>query len=334
MQIVRSGPVVHSKSCDSLRQVAWHDVNRLKVPSLIQGLFIGSGVALLVLLAVRSDAALDKWSAESEPRADFIYVPPSSFLKAISLGYQHTFADVLWFRTINYFGRHHRGDRTYPWLAYMCDVVTDLDPSAEDVYAFGGIILPWEADRIDEGIALLEKGSRSLPFSWRLRYLLGFSYYFFRNDLSAASRNLEAAARLPDAPEFLTRMTATILAAHEGADNAIEFLTQVARESPDPEMRATMRQRIRELSLTQAFDAVDAAIKRFHDRFRRLPNTLSELVSAGVIEAIPPDPCGGVLILDRHTGAVRSSVGGKPLRMGSSRLRESFLKKDRTPEGS
>ena len=64
----------------------------------------------------------------------------------MALGWRNALADVLWFRTISYFGAHYRSDHTYPWLASMCDLVTDLDPRAEHVYRFAGVILPWEAE--------------------------------------------------------------------------------------------------------------------------------------------------------------------------------------------
>ena len=117
----------------------------------------------------------------------------------MSLGWHNVLADVLWFRTISYFGEHYRSDRTYPWLAQMCDLVTDLDPRAEHVYRFAGVILPWEADQVEAGIRLLEKGVRQFPDSWLLHYYLGFNYYFFKNDFDARSRTCAAALALPGA---------------------------------------------------------------------------------------------------------------------------------------
>jgi hypothetical protein len=94
-----------------------------------------------------------------------IYLPKAEYLRPMSLGFANVMADVLWFRTISYFGGHYRSDRVYPWLAHMCDLVTDLDPRAEHVYRFAGVILPWEAGETDQGIRLLEKGIRHFPLA-------------------------------------------------------------------------------------------------------------------------------------------------------------------------
>ncbi|MFI5398837.1 MAG: tetratricopeptide repeat protein, partial [Candidatus Binatia bacterium] len=236
-------------------------------------------------------------------------------------------ADVLWFRTISYFGRHYRSDRLYPWLAGMCNAVTDLDPAAEHVYRFGGLILLWEADFTDAGIALLEKGTQNIPASWELQYMLGFGYYFFKDDLAAASRTLRAAALLPDAPEFVSSLAALTHAAREGTSRAIDFLTEVERNSTSDETRKVIHQRILELTLSRDIDALQAVAEAFAIRFGRRPMDLEEIVSAGMLASIPPEPFGGRYLYDPQTRRVQSSLGHQPRHLSSSRNREELLKR-------
>ena len=258
---------------------------------------------------------------------ELVYLPPARFLKLVSLGYQHALADVLWFRTTGYFGRHYRSDRIYPWLAYMCNVVTDLDPAAQHVYRFAGLILPWEADGVDDGIALLEKGSRNLPDAWELSYMLGFSYYFFKDDLATAVQALRRAALSPNAPPFVTHLAAVIESARQGPDGAIEFLTELDRRGTNQEIRGAIHERIRELVLARDIDALDTAVETFQTTFHRMPAPLTELVSAGVVAAIPREPFGGEYVLDAATGRVRSNLGHQPLQLKSSAFRDSLLKR-------
>jgi len=281
---------------------------------------------------MRTDATLDGFLRARVVTEELIYLPPTQFLDAISLGYRHALANVLWFRTIGYFGRHYRSDRLYPWLAYMCNVVTDLNPQAEHVYRFGGVILPWEANRVAEGIALLEKGTRSIPDSWRLHYMLGFSYYFFRDDLEASSRALRRATELPDAPAYVSQLAAVVDATQHGPEAAIAFLLQLDRNDASDEMRAAIRDRIGALSLARDLDALDDAVQTFRDRFQRLPDDLSEVVRMGILLAIPSEPFGGQYVLDVTSGRVRSSLGHIPARLNSSKMREAFLKGARSGE--
>ena len=186
MPVLSSDTMAQPAACDSLQcmpcdaplpQRLW---NRCGASILI------TVTALSLMLTVGWTDGVLRSQFPAVDREELVYLPPARFLKLVSLGYQHALADVLWFRTTGYFGRHYRSDRIYPWLAYMCNVVTDLDPAAQHVYRFAGLILPWEADGVDDGIALLEKGSRNLPDAWELSYMLGFSYYFFKDDLATA----------------------------------------------------------------------------------------------------------------------------------------------------
>jgi len=275
----------------------------------------------------RSDARLSHDLPPPGDAAELIYLPPTPFLRAVSLGYEHALADVLWFRAIDYFGSHFSGDHLYTWLAYMCDVVTDLDPRAQHVYEFAGVMLPWEANRSAEGIALLEKGTRNMPDAWRPWYLLGFSYYFFKNDLAAASHAFEAAMRLPDTPDFVSQMAATILEAHRGTENAMAFLAELERDTPNREMRGALRERVLELKLTRDIEGLEAAVTEFEARLQRKPRDFAELLSVGVISEIPDEPFGGAYLLDPDSGTVSSSTGHKPGHLQSSAIHEEFLKR-------
>ncbi len=292
-----------------------------------RGAVVGA-VALFAGVVSWSSGMLDGETQGAEERVEFIYLPPTRFLRTVSLGYEHALANVLWFRTISYFGRHYRRDRVYPWLASMCDVVTDLDPRAEHVYRFGGVMIPWEADRVDDGIALLEKGTRNLPDSWQLHYILGFSYYFFRNDLGAASRELRTATHSPGASPLISHLAASVEAAHRGPGRAIDFLTEFAgRNGDNDEMHGVIRQRIRELLLARDIDALEEAVRTFQAHSGRQPRDLTELVSAGILATVPDEPFGGRYLLDPASGQVVSSLGQKPWRLGSSRIREAFLRR-------
>ncbi|MCX8072093.1 MAG: hypothetical protein N3C12_06555 [Candidatus Binatia bacterium] len=294
----------------------------------------GIGVAAgMVWTTVFTQTQLARTRAELGDPPELIYAPPGKFLQVVSLGYRHALADVLWFRTIDYFGRHYRGDRIYPWLAEMCERVTDLDPAAVHVYRFGGVILPWEANEVDAGIALLEKGVRNLPHSWELRYMLGFSYYFFRDDLEAASRELRAALALPDAPGFLAGLLAVIDAAHRGPEAAMEFLQAALRTTTVPEVRETIEEQLRELAFARAWAEIEQAVRIYRDRFGVPPPNLSTLETAGILSRVPADPFGGGFVIDPQTGTVRATTGRTPKKLGSSKIREAILKGKRSDEG-
>lgn len=271
---------------------------------------------------------LDKPRLSREARAQPIYLPQAKYLHLLSLQYDNVLADILWFRTINYFGEHYEDDRTYSWLAYMCDLVTDLDPRAEHVYRFAGMILPWEANQADAGIRLLRKGIEENPESWLLYYWLGFNLYFFKSDYAGAARYMLEASKLPNAHANTARFAAVLAVEQYGPETTLGLLAEMADEVSSKEMRGVLQEHMREARFAADMDRLDVAINHFRQRGGGPPSDLSELVDAQLIAAVPPDPFGGRYVIDGDTGAVRSSTGRTPSQLHQSTLRRKALEGD------
>lgn len=261
--------------------------------------------AAVAVTGIRLDRAAAAAARVEEP----VYLPRAEYLRPMSLGWQNALADVLWFRTISYFGTHYRSDRTYPWLARMCDLVTDLDPRAEHVYRFGGLVLPWEADQTDAGIRLLEKGTRAVPESWYLQFLLGFESYLFKDDHAAALAHLRRALELPGAHPSLAGLVAVVAAKEYGPETTLSFLDELERETESADMRALIGEKRRETQLAINLSRLAAAAAEYRERTGRWPATVEELVADGVLASVPPNPFGGSYTIDQVDGSVASSVG-------------------------
>lgn len=288
---------------------------------------LGFTLALCAALAVVSVAGvrLENPPRSSTPGPAPIYLPRARFLRPLSLGYQDVLADVLWFRTISYFGEHYRSDRTYTWLAYMCDLVTDLNPRADYVYRFGGMILPWEANQVDEGIQLLEKGVAAMPNSWLLQYWLGFAYFFFKDDYDRASVHMSRAAALPGAHPIAARLAALLYQHQYGPETTLKFLEQMAQQADTQQMRDVVQSHIREAKLASDLERLGAAVEAYRARFGHVPANPSQLVDAHLLVEVPVDPYGGAYVIDPDTGSVRSSTGHQPSRLHRSTRGEAAL---------
>jgi len=251
-----------------------------------------------------------------------IYLPRADVLRPLSLGYHNVLADLLWFRTISYFGQHYRGDRAYPWLEYMCGLVTDLDPRAEAVYRFAGMILPWEAHDPDAGIRIMEKGTRNLPNSWKLAYWLGFSYYFFKDDYKQAIRHLQRGVDLPGSHPNVARLLAVLAQHRYGPETTLAFLNQMRRDVKNDDIRHILEEQARKTRMAVDMQSLKAAVDRYRQRFGVPPVDPRMLVAGGVLGTLPRDPFGWSYRIDPATGEIYSSSGRTPPKLYESRVRE------------
>ena len=193
-------------------------------------------------------ASLEVPEKNSETQ-EALYLPNGESLKALSLGYSNSFAHILWFNTINYFGKHYAGDRNYRWLAHMCDLVTTLTPKATQAVLFCGTMLAWEAQQPEKSVAILTRAIENNPTDWRLPYQRGMMELLFLKDSTSAQSDFLMAAKLPNAHPTVKRLAAKTLAEHQDKNTALEFLDRLIEDENDQNVRRVLISKRDEIAL-------------------------------------------------------------------------------------
>lgn len=175
-----------------------------------------------------------------------LYLPNGTALKVLSFGYENLLANILWFNTINYFGKHYKTDRNYKWLAHMCDLVSELNPIAEHVYEFCSTMLSWEVNKAEDAVQVLNKAIKHTPNYWRYYYLRGFIYFYFLDNSELAEKDFKTASNKPDAPPFVARLAATKMKASDPLE-AIRFLEEMIKNSEDISQRSLLEDKLRSI---------------------------------------------------------------------------------------
>lgn len=186
------------------------------------------------------------WCETQKLGEDVIYVPiDSSLMRLFSPADPHFLADLLWLRAAYYFGEHALTNRQYPYLLHLLDLITDLSPQWLFPYLFGAIILGVEADATEEAFYIIDKGLTFHPDSWELWFYKGYYLWQHRADNLGAARALNQSSRLPEAPSYLIRLSATL--ATQAGQNALalHFLQEALRNVSDPHQRTLLTEKIK-----------------------------------------------------------------------------------------
>jgi tetratricopeptide (TPR) repeat protein len=277
----------------------------------------GVAAALCLAAAVAVHATQDqRFPGPSVDRPELLYVRSGEAMKRLALGYDGAAADLYWIRVLQHFGHERRAppthQRTYALLFPLLDLTTTLDPYFTIAYRFGAIFLgevyPGGPGRPDLAIALLRKGLAVQPQKWQYMQDLGFVYYWHMQDYPSAAAWFQRAARVSDAPTWLTPLAAVTLAegGHRGASRSLWL--QIAK-SEEPWLRDSATQRLMQLDAMDAIDALEARVREFQRIHQSVPANWQPLIAAGYLRGIPVDPAGTpyVILADGHVSISKDS---------------------------
>lgn len=176
-----------------------------------------------------------------------LYLPDITGLKLLSIGYNQALSHILWFRTINYFGKELRGTKNYQYLSHYLNLVITLNPKLEHVYEFGVMMLSWETNQPKDALKLLDKAIIEYPQSWYFRYLRGFTYLYFLNDPVNAKEDYKIAATLPDTPESIRNLASEDFGKISSKFSAMRMLRGLIATAPDLQTKNILEQKLIEL---------------------------------------------------------------------------------------
>lgn len=273
-------------------------------------------VALVVLLAAviglqMIQAAQPPFAMPEGVSTNLLYVRSPQVLRRATLSFQALAADVYWIRAVQHYGgtklsddRHKQYDVLYPLL----DLTTSLDPYFDLVYKFGSVFLaepyPAGAGRPDQAIALLQKGLRSRPDRWELAQGVGFVYYWWLADYQNAAMWFNRAADMPAAPDWLRPLAAVTLAQGGNRASSRVLWTEIGRNADADWLRDQASFRLKQLDALDGIDFIQRIVDQYRARVGAPPASWADMMRAGLLRGVPPDPTGVPFRLDPVTAKV------------------------------
>ncbi len=216
---------------------------------------------------------------------DVNVLPPPAELKALTLGYDATTADILWSQLLVQYGMHWQERRNFHPDPYI-DAILGLDPTLGSVYRFADTLLCYrplhgtDADARKTRL-VLEEGTRQRPWDYEVWLEYGQFLAFLAPSFLTAASDAEKDAWRRDgalaimkavelgADSRLGLSAATVLQRSGETRAAIEgLLRDYAVNHDDPEKAEEIKRKLTRLSALQENDAQEKAMGAIDSAWR------------------------------------------------------------------
>ena len=218
---------------------------------------------------------------------ELTYFPSGRFIEQVSIGYNELFADIVWFRTIQYFGEHQLTDFEFTHLYHILDILTSLDKKFIHAYTFGGLLLEHSARESENADLLLHKGEYHNPLRWEIPFTRGFIYYIFRGDKRKAIHFFLRASGKPQAPDMCKRFASFTFQRMGDKYMAFKLWQDIYENSNNAMEKETALRSMREMAMLIQLDTLNVALQRFVREKGTLPGSIQELVLLGFLNKYP-----------------------------------------------
>lgn len=248
--------------------------------------FLGAGAMLLALAALATTRNLgERRFLNAQRYEDVYYVPPPVWLGVLSLGHREALADLLWMRSLVYFGDEvkQRGDVRH--LYNYTDAMLALDPHFAKVYLWVASCAIYRTgsvtvDDVRKATAYLERGARLFPDDGEIAWNLGATYLYELVPMLEDGPEKEEARRQgvehlkvavlhKAGPSWLVLTTATEMSRLGQHEQEISHLQSVYDQISDPALKQEIEARLRSLrgatyaeALRQTFIDLEARRQR------------------------------------------------------------------------
>lgn len=210
-------------------------------------------------------------------------------LEIVSGEFRHLLADYLLLKASIYLGgRHSATDSSKKTVSTLFRQALGLNPYLfQACYFVQGFLPWWRGGYVNEAIELLEISKKFRDWDWRPKFYIGFDYYYFLNDNLTASKYLMEAGEKHESARSLALLGARLSQRGGKTKAAIEFLEAMSAGTEREKAREDIRLRIEAL---KGLLIIEKGISQYSLAFRHPPESLEQLIEAGILKRLPINP--------------------------------------------
>ena len=220
-----------------------------------------------------------------------------SAIRDIDMGFHAAAASFLWIGTMPeildlIFNGH---------AEYLSDeaFINAVDGRLSYPYAFSVLVLPAAEhykDNVADAIAIGKKGVANADPDWRIPYYLATTYFLSLKDEQSALWYYNIAAKTPGIPDYAERFSLNFGIKSSEREKTKELWATIRDSTNDQDTKDRAQAYIDRLDI---FDYLESAAKVYDQKFGHFPKTPTDLVTGGIISAVPQDPFGYTIIFNK-----------------------------------
>ena len=150
--------------------------------------------------------------------------------------------------------------------------------------------------------------TKRFPNSWELASLEGFNAYMYQQDFSRAAESYAHAARQHNAPPVFGQFATKLAAEARNPRVGLMLVNHMLETLEDENLIAFYKERQSLLILEQSLIDLQNLIDKFQAQESKLPKTLEDLVTVGLVQRLPEaDPLGGQYFINDQGRAATTS---------------------------
>jgi hypothetical protein len=245
------------------------------------------------------------------------------------MGFRRILSDWYWLRAVQYYGTAANEASFFSGLYPLLDRATDLDPTFQYLYVFGGECIPYHEYKVGwhntaHAMQLLSKAMANDPQRWEIPWVYAYNLYTFAGKYREAGQMMEIAADLAARgqraderfapPTYLRTFAPRLLAQGGDLETAIEFTAAAAARAQDESLKAELEDRLRALRLERELQILNDALAAAAGRGIEV-KALSDLALPDGTPISRTDPYGDPYVLDSQNARVESKNSTHLLRL-------------------
>ena len=268
--------------------------------SIVAFVLIGSLAAFMAL-----KVKVDTISRAKIPGSSIIYLPSGKYLKYATFGYSSLLADLIYLWAIQYYSNYSIKDR-FQYLDHIFSIIAELDPRYLDPYEIGAIIAVYEARDLNLALKILDRGLEKNPDQWIFPFEAGHYAQMTVKDYHLAQKYYKKAMEIPGAPPITKRLYANAAFNVGDYQTAWNSWKEVYQTAPDERIKKIAATHLYRVKSTLDIKTLKKAIAQYKLKFGTRPQTLSQLVRAGLLASLPKDLDGKNYLYNPQTGEVEA----------------------------